>query len=613
MKLWYSKTSKDPTYFVQIGVRNGKKVSSKNIFRIGRHSELLAQNILDPLAYSKEVVEKYNEEYKNQKVSFNVTIDFDTKLTSSDAVESSLTSLNIGYLCLQKIYSQLKIDDFINDLTEKRRFKFNSNDINRFFVFDRILAPKSKFASLNDLANFYEEPQISYQHVLRFMDALASNADSYISHLYTNSENIIKRDTSVCYYDCTNYYFEIESADDGDYGDVTGEVRYWLRQYGISKEHRPNPLVQMGLFIDKNGIPLSMCINPGNQNEQVGVCEHERKLVKMLKNKRIIYCADAGLGSVTIRNFNNMNDRAFIIAQSIKKLPKDIQEEIFEDKNYKLLSNNESSSLEEMKNFDIEKAENNTLFNDKIYKTIEVDVDVDLGLFEEKKLKNGDVKLVKAKSSLKQKIIVTYSRKMANYQKIIRDNQIERAKKLLQSTNPEDIKKGPSDVRRFLTLKDKPSKKEYMVDENRIALESKYDGFYALATNLDDDVKEILAINSNRYQIEDCFRTLKTYFNARPIYHRLSNRIISHFLICYTALLIFRLLEAMLKKKKYNFTITQILNTIRSMNVIKRNNLYYESIYSNSQVCMALNDVFNLGLDKKYYPNNYFKKLIKKF
>lgn len=611
MKLWYDKNSKDPAYFVQHGIRNGKKTTTKNIFKIGKHSELLAQGISDPLEYAKDIVQQYNEKIKSEKINIELTIDFNKKLIPTNNVSSKTTYSNIGYFFLQDIYSKLNIKDVLAEISKDRKFTFNINNITRFLTFDRILNPESKLATVSNLNFYYEKPNFSHQNVLRAMDVLTDNYDTYINHLFTHSNNIVKRDTSVCYYDCTNYYFETESADETYYDEVTGEYLYRLRQYGPSKEHRPNPIVEMGLFMDKDGIPITMGIFPGNMNEQKTVSILENKMIRNLKNKKLIYCGDAGLGSASIRTFNDMGGRAFIVTQSIKKLSDELQSEVFKDEGYKLLSNNKLITLNELMTFDKSNENNITLYTDKAYKSILTDSNIDLGLFEEKVLKNGKTKTVKSKATLKQRIIITYSRKMAEYQKSIRNKQIERAKSLI-SKGVDYIKKGPNDVARFIK-NSKDEKNNYILDIERIKTEEKYDGFYAIATNLlEDDAIEIININEQRYKIEDCFRTLKTNFEARPVYHRLDNRITAHFMICYTALLIYRLLEKKLKEKGYHFTINEILTTLKNMNVSNRDDLFYEADYTSSQVCTALNDLFNFNLDRKYYKNSDLSKKIKK-
>ena len=616
MKLNYDRKSKDPTYFIKIGIRNGKKTTTKNIKRIGKHSELLLITS-DPLAYANEQVLKFNKEYKEGKVDMNFKVDFNEKLTANSDISSKSALLNVGYFILQKIYQDLRVKDFFANLQTSSKITFDCNTINRFLSFARILDPKSKLGTFDQLGTYYEKPSFEYHQLLRFMDLLAENYDSYLEGLFLNSNNIVKRNTSVCYFDCTNYYFEAEDEDDEYLDEVTGEILKGLRRYGPSKEHRPNPIVQMGLFMDGNGIPISMCINSGSDNEQKCAIPLEEKITKMFKNKQFIYCADAGLGSFNIRKYNSMGGRAFIVTQSIKKLSSKLQDAVFNDYDYRRLSDNTPTTIKYMKDFDRLHKNNLALYNDVIYKIVVADSAVDVGLYEEKIYKNGKSKMVKSKAILKQRIIVTFSRKMMEYQRHIRNAQIERAKNILNTKNVEDVKKGPHDVTRFIkrtsTGKDGEKASDYYsINQSIIDEEEKYDGFYAIATNLEDDAKTILEINSKRYKIEDCFRVLKTNFNARPVYHRNRNRIIAHFMICYTALLIYRLLENKLDQYGTHFTTEDILGTLRNMNVINTQDTFYTAAFNGSKVCTSLNGLFDLGLDKKFYLAKELNKKIKK-
>lgn len=627
MKLWFDRKSKDPTYFIQQGFRNGKKTSTRNVKRIGKHSELLAITD-DPLAYAKEQVAKYNEEMKNTKVSMDLSIDFDRKVRASDDVVSASALRNIGYYYLQHIYHDLQIGCFFKDVSNDRKIEFDPNLVNRFLTCARILSPASKLRTHVHLTDYYEQPDFDYVHILRTMDLMEENYEEYIRHLYKNSSNVVKRNTSVCYYDCSNFYFEIESPDLDYVDEVTGEVISGFRKYGMSKEHRPNPIVEMGLFMDSDGIPLSMCLVPGNQSEQTTAVPLEKELSHMLKGKSFIYCADAGLGSYHIRNFNSMGGRAFIVTQSIKKLSDILQQAVFSDCDYRLLSSGDPVSLQEMKEFDRKDDANRALYLDKIFKVIPADNLIDLGLYEEKKFKNGKTKQVKVKGLLPQKLIITFSRKMMEYQRYIRNRQIERAKNLLKNIDPETYKKGPNDVTRFIKRNSKGKNGEkavdqYVLDLELIAEEEKYDGFYAVATNLDiaetpaamkTDVGQILDISAQRYKIEDCFRLMKTNFSSRPVYHRNKPRIIAHFMICYTALLIFRLLQKKFDLAGYHFTPNDIVETLQNMQVTDINDLFYTATYEGSQILTALNTIYPLSqLDRKYYQpkdlNKKFKKI----
>lgn len=611
MKLYYDKRLKDPTYYIQQGFRNGKKTTTKNIKRLGKHSELLL--ITDnPLEYAKNEVKKMNEEYRSGRSEFIVTMDFNERIPSTDSPCSNSTSLNIGYLYLKDIYAKLNLSDFFKSVSSDRKITYDCNKICQFLTYARILDPASKYGTYDKLDTYYEKPQVEYQHMICFLDILDRNSDQYLKHLFDNSENIVKRDTSVMYYDCTNYFFETEKPDEEIVDEVTGEIILGLRQFGISKENKTSPIVEMGLIMDSRGIPISMCIHPGNTNEQLTAVPLEKEVIKMTGNKKFIYCADAGLGSYNIRKFNDMGGRAYIVTQSVKKLGQEIKDIVFNDSNYRLLSNDDAITLKEMRTFNKKSANNLSLYNDFAYKVIPANTAMDTGLYEEKVYKNGRTKKVKAKGTLHQYIIVTFSRKMMEYQRTIRERQLERAKKLLRLKDPEKIKKGPNDIRRFLknTSSDTAN---YVLDMDKIHEEEKYDGFYAVATNLDDSAKDILAVAQNRYKIEDCFRIMKTNFDARPVFLRKPERIRAHFLICYTALLIYRLMECKLDDNLTHVTTSNLIKTLRNMNVVNMDDMYYKSIYSGSQALDALERCFELQLNRKYYRPSDLNKIVKKY
>lgn len=615
MKLNYDRKSKDPTYFIQQGIRNGKKTTTKNVCRIGRHSELLKITD-DPLAYAKQKVAEYNEDFRNNnKVSMEVKIDFSEKLKSGNDLVSRSTSRNIGYLFLQQVYNRLGLSSFFKSVSADSKISFDLNQVIKFLTFARILSPASKLSTFHDLGSFYEQPSFEYMHIMRAMDLLQEHYDEFISHLFEQSNAVIKRNTSVCYYDCTNFYFETECADEDYVDEVTGEIIKGFRKYGVSKEHRPNPVVEMGLFMDSDGIPLSMCLASGSANEQTTAVPAEKKLISMFRRKEFIYCADGGLGSYHIRNFNSMGGRAFVVTQSVKKLSSVLQEAVFCDCDYRLLSSDMPVSVADLKSFDRNNEDNLGLYNDRAYKVIAADALIDVGLKEQRVSKVGRSRKVSSPAVLKQKIIVTFSRKMMEYQRAVRNRQIERATRLLENIDPEKYKKGPHDVTRFIRRKTAgggatSAKPEYVIDREAIAREERYDGFYAVATNLDDDAATVLEINARRYKIEDCFRVMKTNFSARPVYHQTRERITAHFMICYTALLVYRLLEVQLDRMGSHFTTDNIIKTLRNMAVTNIDDMFYAATYTSSEVCTALNALYDLGLDKKYYLP---KELNKKF
>lgn len=611
MKLNYDRKSKDPTYFIQVGIRNGKKVTTKNVVRIGKHSELLKITD-DPLAYAKKQVEEYNEKIKSEKVDMQITIDFNEKLAFSDSRSSLSTAKNIGYFILNKIYSDMEMKDFFSSITEKRKITFDADLIFRFLVFARILDPRSKLGTFDHLSSYYGVSDIQYQHIMRFLEYLPAHYDEFMDSLFKGSSKVVKRNTSVCYFDCTNYYFEKEQEDEDVFDDVTGELIKGFLKYGVSKEHRPNPIVQMGLFMDGDGIPVTMCLNSGSDSETLCAKETEKKMLKMFENRDIVYCADAGLGHLDIRRYNSFGNRKFIVTQSIKKLSDVLKEAVFNDYDYKLLSSDAPVTIKTMKEFDRFDENNLPLYMDKAYKIIPADKVIDVGLYEDKELKNGKIKKVKSKATLDQVIIVTFSRKMMEYQRKVRNRQIERAKNILEHNRDcDDLKKGINDVKRFLK-KSEETKITYVLNEELIAEEEKYDGYYAIATNIKDmSAKEIMELNSRRYKIEDCFRVMKTNFDARPVYHYKKDKIIAHFMVCFAALLIYRLLEVSLDKKGNHFTTNEIIETLQNMNVVNCQDMYYQSIYTGSAACTAFNELYDLGLDKKYYLPKTLNKLVK--
>ena len=617
MKLFYNKNSKDPIYYAQQGIRNGTKTTTRNVRKFGKHSELLKITD-DPLAYVKEEIRKMNEEYRVGKVDFAISADFNERVKHSSDTASSSNWLNIGYFFLQDFLGKLRLQDFFREKTDGRRITFDCYTIHRFLTYARILDPLSKYAIWHKLDSYYEKPGFDYQHILRFMDLLEENYDDYLAWLYRQSNTIVKRDTSVLYYDCTNFYFECEQEDEDIVDEVTGEVMKGLRQYGICKEHRPNPIVEMGLFMDSQGIPITMCLHPGSTSEQLTAVPLEKEVLKMLPDTKFIYCADAGLGSYNIRKFNSMGGRAFIVTQSVKKLSDTLKKAVFNDYGYRLLSDNSPITIRDMKTFDRHEKDNLGLYNDHAYKVIAADKVLDLGLYEDVVLKNGRTVQRKAKGTLKQRIIITFSRKMMEYQRTIRNRQIERAKKLLSMKDPEEIKKGPNDVKRFMkriskTKSGEKAEVEYILDESKIAEEEKYDGYYAVATNLSDPAKDILDVSRKRYQIEDCFRIMKTSFDGRPVNHRLPERIKAHFLICFTALLVYRLMEVKLDEQKTHVTVNDLITTLKNMNVANIHDIEYMALYNGSKALDALTQLTLLPLDRIHYRPKELNGIIKKF
>ena len=630
IKLTITKSKSDKYYYAQMSVRDKKGVHSETIKNIGKHSELLKITD-DPEAYARAEVKRLDEEYKNARAPLSYNVDFSQKIEDSDSNVSKSTIRNTGYFFLQYILNKLELRKYFSELTADSKIQYDSYKVFRFLTYDRILYPGSNLNTWNHLANYYECPEIGYHDILRFMDILSGDFDGFISYLFEKSNRVVDRDLSVCYYDCTNFYFEIEREDQEYIDEITGEVIRGLREYGISKENRPNPLVQMGLFMDSDGIPLSMCLHSGSTNEQLTAIPAEKKIVEMFNGKEFIYCADAGLGSYNIRKYNTFSKRSFIITQSIKKLSEKLQEAVFDNTDYRLLSNNQAITIDFMKSFDRKAEENRHLYSDKAFKVIPADQSIELnGFYDEKQNIDGSTRQVKTKVTIPQSLIITFSRKQFEYQRAVRNRQIERAKNLLAvAKDPEEIKKGPHDIRRFIRRKKTKAEEKmtiqdlYEINNEQILKEEKYDGFYAIATNLEvidsqlsakkTEVLKVLSIMSNRNKIEDDFRIMKTNFDARPVYHRLPDRIKAHFMICYVALLVHRLMERLLDDSNItHYTINELIETIRNINIAPSDTKFCTALYTGSKILSALQNITGIHLDMKHYRPKDLDIIIKK-
>lgn len=549
---------------------NGKN-TSRIIEKLGNEQEVLKKsNGKDPVAWAKKYVDELNK--KELKNSRKIIIE------KSQNVQIPMNQQNIfncGYLFIEKIYYELGLNNICNNISKKYNFNFDLNDILSKLVYGRIIFPASKLATNELSKKFLEQPKFELQHIYRALEIIAKENDFIQSELYKNSLHVLKRNTGVLYYDCTNYFFEIEEENG-------------IKQYGISKEHRPNPIVQMGLFMDGNGMPLAFNINSGNTNEQVTMTPLEEKIIKDFELSKFVVCTDAGLASNNNRKFNDKDDRAFITTQSIKKLKNYLKEWSLEPSGWNLVGSNETYNISDIEN-------DNDKFNK--YK--------DCIFFKERWInENG----------LEQKFIVTYSLKYKSYQRNIRNAQIERARKAINTKGFKLDKSNQNDFKRFITKinvtddGEIANKKIFSINQNLIVQEEKYDGFYGVCTNLDDDVSDIIKVNKRRWEIEECFRIMKTEFRARPVYLSRDDRIVAHFMTCYIALLIFRLLEKRLEEK---FTIEQITDCLRNMNMLYEKSKGFLPAYTRSNLTDKLHEKFGFRTDYEIITEKNFKKIFK--
>lgn len=566
MRLKITKSAHSTSYqVIKSAFINGKR-TSVTVESLGNSKDIIARTgCSDPEKWAREYVASLNDNARKDHVETTITLE-----SSKSIPLDTSRSFNGGYLFLQQIYYKLGLDRISKAVKKKHSFEYNLNSILSRLLYTRIIFPGSKLSSFEDSKKFIEQPDFELQDIYRSLSVLASDSDYIQSCLYKNSLLISKRKTKIIYYDCTNFFFEIEeSADDS------------LKQYGISKEHRPNPIVQMGLFMDEEGIPLAFCINPGNTNEQQTLKPLEKTLMEDFGVSKFVVCTDAGLSSLDNRKFNNEGDRAFVTTQSVKVMKKHLQEWALSHDEWHISG------------------------TDKIFNLDEIDESkhVDTLFYKERWINENN---------LEQHMIVTYSVKSKKYQRSIRDKQIDRAKLLIEKGGKELKHKRQTDYKRFIEIRTCTEDGEitahemYELNEDTIASEERFDGFYAVCTNLEGHTSDIIKINQRRWEIEDCFRLMKSEFKSRPVYLQRDDRIKAHFMLCFIALTIFRYLEKALDYKYSSHDITQCL---KSMNFLKLEGHGYIPTYNRNELTDALHAAFGFDTSKEIVSITEMKKI----
>ena len=558
-------------YIKQSYRKDNGKTSSRIYKNLGKYNTLLEQfsgNEKELMDWAKKEAEKETLAYNQQKEKVSLSL---SPLARIPLDEERV--FNIGYLFLQKICHALRIDNICRNIRNYHKFSYDFHAILTDLIYARILAPSSKLSSYKYCHSLLEPPKYSLQDLYRALSVLAEESDFIQEELYKNSNFIHPRNSRILYYDCTNYYFEIE-AEDG------------IKKYGKSKEHRPNPIITMGLFMDADGIPLAFDIFPGNQNEQLTLKPIEKKVIKDFNCSEFVFCSDAGLGGKSNRFLNSFGNRSYVITYSLKKMKKEERELALLPTQFKTPGSNKLIDLRTLDESD-----------PKVYNTI---------YYKEYPLVTGD---------MDETVIITYSPKYKAYQSKIRNAQIDRAKKMIQSSDKTRKGKGSNDPARFVQRTsvtedgEIAQKNIYQLDEAKILEESMYDGFYAVVTNLEGDISEIININKQRWEIEENFRIMKSEFEARPVFVRREDRIKAHFLTCFISLLVYRLLE---KKLGEEFTCSQILETLRNMNVtlLSKDSGYIPS-YKRTKITDKLHSSFGFRTDYEFIRKSTMRTIIK--
>ena len=570
MRVVTSKSKNAESFYISKGYVNDKGVSTSVIVRkLGTLKELLPEHGPtrdDVMAWAREEARLETLKYKQEQEEKQIKLTFraDRQLDYGKQV-----FYRGGYLFLQSIYYQMQMQKICRKLKQRYKFKYDINAILSDLIYARILEPCSKRSSYKVASEFLERPSYQLHDVYRALDVLGAECDMIQAEVYKNSHFLGQRNDKILYYDCTNYYFEIEQEGGS-------------KKYGKGKEHRPNPIIQMGLFMDGDGIPLAFSLFPGNANEQTSLKPLEKKVLRDFGCQKFIYCSDAGLASESIREYNHMGERAYIVTQSIKKLKKEEKEWALSPQGFKRVSDDKPVDITKLPEDD-----KGLYYKDEPYTT----------------------------KKLHQRLIITYSPKYAAYQRSIRDKQVERAQKMLDSGKAKRNQKNPNDPARFIgkmaVTKDGEAAdiKQYL-DEDKIAEEAQYDGLYAVCTDLlDDEVGDILKVSEGRWQIEECFRIMKTDFSARPVYLREENRIRAHFLICFLALTIYRYLE---KKLDLKYTCEELLETLKGMNFAKIQEQGFIPLYKRETITDDLHEACGFRTDYQFMTKSKMRTIQKK-
>ena len=555
----------DAILYYAVSIRKGKKTTSKNVRRIGRLSEL-KKEYTDPIAHFRAEAKRLTDEGRSES-SFEIPANL-----MLDPMKRRRVML--GYIFPQSVYYSLGLDMVMRGIRNESKATYDFNRIMRDLVIGRVLSPLSKSSTYEKAFSFPEPPDYDLQHVYRSLSLMAKSFDLIEEKAFKGMKKYADVDTSVTYYDCTNFYFEIEEEDG-------------FRTYGKSKENRPNPIVQMGLFLDRNGLPISMCINPGRTNEQKTMIPLEKLMTERFGIEKFVVCADCGLSGKRNLRFNSTENHGFVVTKSLKKVSEDVRARLMGDGGWKRFGD-ASGRL-----YSLKKIREDANLRDVIF--------------------YHDEKFAMGSDGFEERIVTTYCGRLREYQRSVRERQLQRAMELVRQGK---IRKGvnQNDVRRFIVVDsvtengEVAEKKVFSIDRERFEEESEYDGFYAVTTDLDDDPGEIIRINRGRWEIEESFRIMKSDFDGRPVFVSREDRIRAHFLTCYLAFMIFRIIEQKLNKGDVRYTDLEILRTLRDYEAIDAESFYVGAM--EGKAVRALESTFGLVGSMTALSKAQFRRLV---
>lgn len=590
MRLKYNQTSKGKCFYIIRSVyRNGKN-TSETYEKLGYLEDIKKErHCPDPEKWIQEHLDELNALEQAEK-SRKVLVPYDTRALIPRGITQSF---NVGYLFLQQVYHELCLDLICRHISKRHAFQYDMDAILSRLVYGRILFPGSKLSTCKLSRELLEPPRFEYHQVERALSVIASEFDTIQAELYKFSSQVVPRETGVLYYDCTNFYFETEQEDDIS-NQEADEKDIAARKYCVSKQHQPAPHVQMGLFMDYSGIPLAICVNRGNKNEQQTLIPLEEKILRDFELAKFVVCTDAGLASEANRRFNNFGERSFVTTVSVKMMAEELRKWCLDPDGWHLEGDEKTYNIDHLEDTEKDRDENHgrTFYKQKYIEGYDEERDIEFN----------------------QTLIVTYSLKYRDYLRQKRNAQVQRALKALEEGSSTLEKKNSNDYRRFIKRKatDKKGKEariNYSLDKEAVAAEEKFDGFYAVETNLDDDVHDILAITHGRWEIEESFRIMKDDFRSRPAYLSRNDRIKAHFMTCFISLLVYRVLE---KKLGNRFTCAEIVSTLRSMRMTKAKDIGYIPSYTRTDLTDALHETAGFRTDYELIREKAMKGILRK-
>lgn len=570
---------KDPRYYIMQGFRKKEGGTSSRVYlKLGKASEIMDKYGCDDAeAWARRKLKEINDSIRDDKASVMVPYNPDMKIETGN-----WKTVHCGHMVLLPLYNKLGLAQFSAEVSRRHRFRYDFADILRKLVMCRILFPDSKRATRECLNEFVDAPDFSLDDIYNFLGVLAEEITPLQKSLYEATRNELSRRTGVIYYDCTNYYFEIEKEDS-------------LRRYGRSKEHRPNPIVQMGMFMDADGLPLAFCINPGNTGEQQTLQPLEEILANDFNLSEFVVCTDAGLASIDNRLYNTTEGRNYIVTQSIPQLPGTMKDWALEKKGWKRLGDSDDVTYD-ISELNLENEKGHLYYRER--------------WFRENR---------SAVKDYEERLIVTFSPKYALYQRQLRAQHMEKALEMIRRRS-EKSRQTQQDPRRLIstvrcTDDGEVAQNTLMsLDTDLIEKEKAMDGLNCVATRLEDSVGDILHVNGFRYEIEHLFRVTKTEFDARPVYLRREDRIRAHFAICFVALLLLKAFQRQVNEgmdEDSRYSSEQIISALAGMkyNVVRGTG--YVPAYSATALRSRCCETANLPIDRQIVLNREMRQYVK--